>query len=196
MVLSYLKLSYESIVLPYDDEKTPLELAGKKMLPIMEMEGKVLNESLEIISLIDKENKLKTKESIAKYDEIEPLLNEMGSNIHSLAMPYFIWTPEFDQNSRQYFQKKKEVKRGPFKELVHNREKFETALMHTLEENKDLFQKDFNHHALELNDILIAAHMWGMYIVPEFQYPEPIHRYLQKVKAHCDFEYHGDYWRL
>lgn len=194
MALSYLKLDYQSIILPYNDEKTPLDLTGVKMLPIMEINGSNINESLEIISQLDTNNKLKTKECLSDYPEIEQNLHKLGSDIHSLAMPYFIWTPEFDNNSRAYFQSKKEKKRGPFKDLVKRREQFESTLNKTLESLNHIFEKKVDHNNINLTDILYASHMWAMYIVPEFQFPEHIHNYLQSVKKACEFDYHGIYW--
>lgn len=194
MVLSYLNITYESIVLPYDDEKTPMDLSNLKMLPIMEINNKILNESLEIIKLLDTENKLKTKECVSRYAETEKILNRLGSDIHSLAMPYFIWTPEFDDNSRKYFQDKKEIKRGPFKKLVQKRKQLESSLLSNLEKTSDIFDKSITKESIDLNDILIASHLWAMYIVPEFQFSEKVHQYLQDIKAVCNFEYHGPYW--
>ena len=53
--------NYESVVLPYDDEKTPIDLTGIKMLPIMSFDdGFTTNESLVIIERMDSHNKLKT----------------------------------------------------------------------------------------------------------------------------------------
>ena len=37
MALGHLKIPYESIVLPYDEEEIPLEMCQKKMLPILKL---------------------------------------------------------------------------------------------------------------------------------------------------------------
>lgn len=194
MVLSFLQFNYESIILPYDDEQTPVKLTGVKMLPIMHLADKTLNESLQIIKLLDQEDKLKTIKCLENYPETEIILNKLGNDIHSLAMPYFIWTPEFTESSRNYFQKKKEQKRGPFKELIKNRSNFESSLEHNLKSMESKFQKEINSSTIDLNDILFASHLWAMYIVPEFQFPSHIHQYLQAVKHTCNFDYHGPYW--
>lgn len=197
MTLGLLNLPYESIVVPYNDEKTPVELTGKKMLPIMSINGKAMNESLDIMEALDKGNILKvaafkTSPESAGFNE---LLNNLGANVHNLAMPYWIYTPEFDETSRNYFQKKKEIKRGPFKELVHNRAQYEQEMM------KDLFVLNsdlrpfYKSSTFTVYDILLASHLWGLYVVPEFQFPEQVHQYLQKIKDICHFNYHIDFWR-
>lgn len=193
MTLGLLEIPYESVVLPYDDEKTPVQLTGKKMLPALRHDGGVLNESLDIMALVDKKNVLKVKET--PLEEFELLLNRLGSSVHSLAMPYWIWTPEFNDQSRTYFQKKKEEKRGPFKDLVKNQHTFIAKLeaeWPALEKDlKPFYKSDF----LTVKDILLAAHLWGLYVVPEFQFPPNIHAYLQAVKKKCRFNYHEDFWR-
>lgn len=109
--LGLLDIPYESVVLPYNDESTPLNLTGVKMLPIWEdSSGKAINESLDIIRLVDSSAKINFDVYENFPEEIEELLSQIGKQVHSLAMPYWIWTPEFDQQSRSYFQQKKEVK--------------------------------------------------------------------------------------
>ncbi len=189
LVLGLLKVPYKSIVLDYDDEKTPLELCGKKMLPLIKQpDGKTINESLDIIKLLDKDNRLCSNQNI------EPLISELGSFVHPLAMPYFIYTPEFNDRSRKYFQEKKEAYKGPFKQLYKDRKKYLSGLNETLSELESKLEPFYESDKIELEDILIASHLWGMYIVPEFQFSEKIHNYLQQIKKLCDFEYHKDSW--
>jgi glutaredoxin 2 len=193
MASGFLEVPLESHVLSYDNEKTPLELTGVKMLPIAEINGSVLNESLDIIKLLDTENKLKSIE----FDEskLAPLLSEIGSNVHSLAMPYWIWTPEFDQKSRQYFQQKKEKKRGPFSKLVHSQKTFIQGVNSTLQKIEAELCPFYQSKCLTIQDILIAAHLWGLFVVPEFQFSPKIYSYLMQVKDTCRFNYHEDFWR-
>lgn len=196
MALGHLKLSYKSIVLPYDDEETPLKLTGVKMLPILERDEIVMNESLDIIQFLDENNSLqadllndpKTKE------DVENLLTAIGSEVHSLAMPYWIYTKEFNDTSRVYFQSKKEKKRGPFAELMKRKAEFIENLNSILEslEGKiaPFYQGSQN---LTILDIMIASHLWGMYVVPEFQFSPAMHEYLQRVAVETSFDYHGDF---
>jgi glutaredoxin 2 len=196
MALGHLNVEYVSKVLPYDDEETPKKLTGLKMLPIIQMDSVTSNESLDIINLLDKKNVLKTREviSTAEFKEFEAYLNFLGSPIHSLAMPYWIWTPEFNERSRNYFQTKKEAKRGPFKDLVKNQNQFKAMLekewLNLINELKPFYKSE----TFTLFDILLASHLWGLYIVPEFQFPKEIHDYLQRVKSLCNFNYHQDFW--
>lgn len=195
--LGYLGLPYESQVLPYDDESTPVKLTGLKMLPILEIDGNAKNESLDILEHVDQKNKLQINQLKASSDlkEFEALLNKLGKNVHNLAMPYWIWTPEFNEDSRKYFQKKKEEKRGPFTQLVKNQAAFMQEIHKDLRDLSQDLKPFYRSENITIKDIMLAAHIWGLYVVPEFQFDPVIHQYLQNIKEKCRFNYHEDFWR-
>lgn len=196
MGLGFLKKPFESVVVSYDDEITPVKLTGKKMLPIVEFDdGVAMNESLDILRKIDEKQSLNWSLYETHKAELESWLNRVGEPVHSLAMPYWIWTPEFNQSSREYFQKKKEVKRGPFKNLVQNKEQYENQIKEILSQFETKLKPFYQSENLTIIDIMIASHLWGLYIVPEFQFPLNIHHYLQNVKSLCHFNYHQDFWK-
>jgi glutaredoxin 2 len=190
MALGYLKLPWSSHVLPYNDEKTPLRLSGKKMLPIIVIDGKAHNESLDIIALLDKSEKLKTN----SWGETDLILNELGQHVHNLGMPYWVWSPEFDQASRDYFIAKKSAKRGPFNELARRRNEFEAPLHSLLEQIEPQLSPYWNSTHLTVKDIALASHVWGLFAVPEFHFSQPWYDYLMKIKLECEFDYHRDFW--
>lgn len=196
MAFGYLQVPYTSKVLPYDDEATPLSLTGKKMLPALQTEYEAMNESLDIIAFTDKDNRLNVPEitSSEGFTALENELSAVGSLVHSLAMPYWIWTPEFNDSSRLYFQKKKEVKRGPFKDLVKNQATFISEITPLLKKIEDEVTPFYKSKFFTLNDIVVSAHIWGLYVVPEFQFTPGLHEYLQRVKEVCKFNYHQDFW--
>jgi glutaredoxin 2 len=197
MTAGFFKLSYKSIVVPYDDEATPVRLTGKKMLPIMEINGKPVNESLDIMQILDEKNILKISNltNDPNYTPFNELLSKLGNNVHNLAMPYWIYTPEFNERSRAYFQKKKEEKRGPFSELVKKKEKFIQDISQDLADVAKDLKPFYRSDVFTVYDILLASHIWGLYVVPEFQFEEKVHNYLQNVKALCQFDYHQDFWK-
>ncbi len=194
MALGFFKTPYRSQVLGYDDEKTPLDLTGVKMLPIFEFDGeKPMNESLDIIKKLDKDNVLSNEFSVDK--RLNEHLDLIGKSVHSLCMPYWIYTPEFDESSRSYFQRKKEVKRGPFYRLIQNKDEHLKNLELVLTSLEERLNPFYESQTFTIKDIMLASHLWGMYIFPEFQFSETFHQYLQKVKSLCHFEYHEDFWR-
>jgi glutaredoxin 2 len=180
LALGVLNISYESIVLPYDDEATPIKLTGVKMLPIFDFgNGVIINESLDIIKKLDINNILKNE---LDHTALNLTLDKLAKNVHNICMPLWIWTEEFNQESRQYFEAKKSKKRGPFSELVKRREEFIVPLkIDLLELEKDL--RPFYHsEILTIQDLMIAAQLWGMFIVPEFKFSENIENYFSEIK--------------
>ena len=195
LAMGFLGHHYTSVVLPYDDEATPKRLTGVKMLPIMDIDGKAMNESLDIIYKLDVDQLLRFDDLNQSREHIEKLLEKIGSYVHNLAMPYWIYTPEFNEKSRQYFESKKSAKRGPFKHLVWRRQEFEAPLQLLLKELELSLTPFYHSKHFGIIDIMLAAHLWGLYVVPEFQFPVAIHNYLQTVKDLTKFNYHEDFWR-
>lgn len=196
MGLGLLNKNYDSVVLAYDDEQTPIALTGVKMLPIFKEEGgSAQNESLDILRTLDGQNILNFTHLKKRSQEVDVLLDKIAAPVHNLAMPYWIWTPEFDSKSRTYFQAKKEKKRGPFHLLVGKKEQFLKELSPIFNELQAKLSPFYESSTLTIVDLMIAAHLWGLYIVPEVQLPSEIHNYLMKVKELCRFDYHQDFWR-
>lgn len=196
MTLGLLNIPYESHVVGYSDTETPVKLAGKKMLPILG-DGKIfMHESLDMMKLLDKNNTLHVEETVNSpaFKELEKMVAYLSNLVHSLAMPYWIWTPEFNEADREYFKNQKEKKRGPFNELVRDQNLFISQLGLEWPKLASELMPFYQSSQLTIKDILIASHLWGLYMVPEFQFPEPIHAYLQSVKKACRFDYHQDFW--
>jgi len=195
MALGHLNLEFSSQPLPYHDEKTPLELTGVKMLPILKKDEKVLNESLDIIAELDKKNLLALHLLESKSTEVEELLSQLGSPIHNLCMPYWAYSKEFSKEARDYFIHKKSQKRGPFHKLIQNKKIYLEELAPLLEKLESKINPFFdNSSELTILDIMIASHIWGLYIFPEFQFSPKLHNYLQMVGEKCRFDYHKDFW--
>lgn len=196
MAMGLLGEKYESQVVAYNDEKTPMELTGKKMLPIMQFaDGTAMNESLDIIKKLDTENRLNFSLYEKHQKEIDAFLDDIAGPMYKLCMPYMIWSPEFDEASRKYFRDAKEKKRGPFSELVKNRKEHLKNLLPHLMNLQNNLHPYFLGDKFTIVDIMVASHLWNLYLLPEFQFPPEVHMYLQKVKQLCQFDWHEDFWR-
>ena len=196
MGLGFLQVEYNSVVLPYNDEITPIQLTGQKMLPILEItKGNSINESLDIIKKFDPQNLLNWRFLENHQLEINNLLSQIGDPVHSLCMPYWMWTPEFNPISREYFQTKKEVKRGPFKAIIQNKSIYLKTLNEILANLENQLTPFYKNSNMTIIDVMIAAHLWGMYIFPEFQFSPKVHQYLQSIKNETHFDYHQDFWK-
>jgi glutaredoxin 2 len=156
---------------------------------IVDNEGKAFNESLDIIERFDTKNALKTQE----YKNQGPgheFLALISEPLFQLSMPYMWKYGEFDDANKLYFQKKKEVKRGSLAALQKQRPQYEALILTLLaEQEANLVRGFFQSETLTLNDILVASHLWCLYMVTEFQFPSKWHEYLQRVKRDCHFDF-------
>lgn len=193
MACDFLNIPYESRVLAYDNINLPEKLAGKKMLPIMEFSnGEVSNESLDIVAKLDTENNLFLSVSDKEVKIYENICNEIGSFLHPLAMPSWLNTPEFFNESKKYFREKKEKKRGPFTDLVKRAPELREDLYLFLE-TFSVPSKFIKGEYLTILDIMVASHLYGIYTLLDFCVPKTIHEFLQRVKVSCGFSYHSDF---
>jgi glutaredoxin 2 len=93
-------------------------------------------------------------------------------------MPLWIWTPEFSIDSRHYFEAKKSKKRGPFSELIKHREEFLTSLKIDLLALEKELNPFYHSQTLTIQDLMIAAQLWGMNILPDFSFSPALLNYL------------------
>lgn len=191
MSLGYLQIPWESRVLPYSDESTPLTLTGKKMLPILKDDQIVMNESLEIIKYLDKKNKLKNE----TWGDLDQTLDSLSPAIYNVAMPFWVNTNEFDPESQRYFLKKKEAKRGPFSDLVKRRDEYESKIQDSLTDLERNLVPFWKSETMTIKDIGFSAQLWGLFSVPEFRFSEGIYKYLNKIKDLTHFNYTDFFWR-
>ncbi|MBT6326886.1 MAG: glutaredoxin 2 [Bdellovibrionales bacterium] len=197
LALGILNISYKSVVLDYDDEETPIQMTGNKMLPIVKLDDQYLNESLDIIKTLDKNDILQNELTESKENKVEitSLLEKLGKSIHNLCMPYWVWTPEFTSLSRKYFREKKEIKRGHFADLMSKKSTFLCELNESLSKLEDHLMPFYNSKEITIMDIMIASHLWGMFVFPEFRFPDKVYNYLTEIKKQTNFNYHEDYYQ-
>ncbi len=210
LALGYLQIPWESKVVRYDDVDTRVKLSGGTKAPFVILDdGQVIKESLDIIKRLDRDDTLQFKnfESSGDAQKIEALLNDLSRTVHPLTWPYWVYTPEFDLTMREYAMKTKSKTPGGFAAYFHNQEKYLQELAPLLKQIENMTELTtpvlvgagsprpelYNH--IMIRDVLIAAHLWGLYLVPEFQFSPKLHAYLQNIKKLCRFKYHGDFWK-
>ena len=190
MALGFLKLNYKTHVLDYSDESTPTKLTGKKMLPIFDFGDAAMNESIDIIKKLDKSNEIKFSKSVG---DLEMITKSIGGFVHPLAMPVWVYTKEFNEKSRKYFIAKKEKSKGPFSDIYKKRDVYIKMAYDFFYKNKDFFS--FTPNTKLGDHILIASHLYGLYLVPDFSFPDFVHDFMQNVRETCHFDYHADFWK-
>lgn len=193
MALGFLNIAYNSVLLPYADEATPVKLTGKKMAPIIQRaDATFMNESLDIIKYLDPANKIKQSSSQDAF--VNLWLEQISKPLFNLLMPYYLHGIEFSDVDKKYFQQKKEIKRGPFSELVKKRKQFGLEIDSYLSQILPKLNPYIDGDSFTLQDIILSAHLWGLYLAYDYRISDPLHRYLQLVAKTCNFNYDYDAW--
>lgn len=198
MALGFFNIPYESILVRYDDVETRLKLSGARTAPFVVFEdGKAKNESLDLVEFFDKNNLLGLREfkDTEEFKTFGELLKNIGASVHSLAWPYWVCSYEFDDKSRAYTIETKSKSHGSFSDMFHNRDTHEKNLAPVLADLETKLAPYYQNKSLTIRDIMLASHLWGLYMVPEFRLSQKMHDYLQGVKERCRFNYHQDFWK-
>ncbi len=177
-----------------DDEKTPIELIGQKMVPILvEDDNPAMPESMDIVHYID--GRHGDAPIIAQdYSNIalNSWLEEAKNYIYPLAMPRWVKTtpplPEFATNSAiEYFTRKKEAYLGDsFTNLIAKSEQ----LIDIANQQLTILAKHITSpkHAtdkLSEYDIHIYAALHSLSVVKGLEYPPIIDEYRQYFAQVC-----------
>ncbi len=178
MIFGLKKHAFQLITLANNDESTPIQLIGKKMLPILQLDdGTSMGESLDIIDFIEQLHGSRVL-SPTRSVELAAWLNAVQGPLSNLIMPIVPNTQfaEFpDQAARDYFTHKKQAMIGDFNQLKVNRAKYVDQLNARLQ---SLAQQITHSHSfnqdLSLDDIHLFPVLRNLTLVKEIIWPQPV----------------------
>jgi len=197
MIFGYKDIDFEMITLLNDDEKTPTDLIGSKMVPILTLDdGSHLPESLDIVTKVDE---LEGSKFISdeKFDfNLEVWLNEARAFLYPLAMPRWtqIGLEEFKtKNAIDYFTKKKEDYIGSFDEHMNKTDEYIKQAEEHLEklelllpDNGDFYLGD----KASINDIHLFPTLRSLSVVKGLEFPSKVYAYMKKQEKFTGVNLH------
>ena len=198
MIFGYKNIDFELITLLNDDEKTPIEMIGQKMLPILIREDKPhLPESLDIIKEIDAAHGTKFISEKPMDKDLETWLSEARAFLYPLAMPRWIKAglDEFKtKEAVDYFTEKKEAYIGPFKEHLEKTEDYLSLAHAHLEKLENILKgSDFYlGDKASINDINLFATLRSLSVVKGVDFPKKVLTYMKKQKELSGVPLHID----
>ena len=83
---------------------------------------------------------------------------------------------------------------GAINKLIQDKEKYLRSFEKTTQLIETKLTPFYESDVLTIKDVMLASHLWGMYIFPEYQFSQKLHSYLQVIKEKAKFEYHQDFW--
>lgn len=185
MIFGVRDVAVEEVVLPNDDEATPIGMIGAKQVPILQKDnGEYMGESLDIVAYV---NELAGFSALSPAREaIEAWLQNVNMTVNALVAPRYVQVglPEFaNQSAIDYFVQKKEFVYGNFAEhLAKTDEWLATIQQDLLVLSELLLSENFaNGEDLNLDDVLIFPVLRNLTIVRGIQFPSNVLNYLQNM---------------
>ncbi|TCK01910.1 glutaredoxin 2 [Volucribacter psittacicida] len=185
MIFGLKKLPVDLIMVLNDDEQTPVNLIGKKAVPILITdEEKAMPESLDIVCYVDSHYGTKCLLDNVR-PEIENWISKASQYVNYLLLPRFIklGLPEYQtQSAVDYFVKKKTEAIGDFDTHQSKTTEYLTRLHRDLEELSALFINDeaVNGH-LSYEDILLFPILRNLTCVKGLILPTNIAQYVANM---------------
>lgn len=185
MPLGLFRIDFEQIVLPNDDEDTPIGMIGAKQVPILQKpDGSYMGESLDIVRwLVAYAGKHPLPEAVRP--QVQTLLDKIGRYQNKLLWPRDVklGLPEFaTQSAIEYFKNKKEAAIGDFDTNFNETPALLTQLdadlagLETWVSSADAFSAE-----LSMEDILVFPVLRNLTMVSGLSLPPKLHAYVAKM---------------
>ncbi|MEQ9115759.1 MAG: glutaredoxin 2 [Rickettsiales bacterium] len=197
MIFGLKHVEFDLEFLLNDDEKTPIEMVGQKMVPILELDnGKYMPESMDIVHYIDSEFSKHKIVNPSSNGKIIDWIDETTHEMYQLAMPRWVQVdlPEFrTRGAIEYFIKKKEKYVGPFEELLQESDRFiESMNKKLIELDKLIHSEDSAEGKLSDTDFHLFAELRSLSIVKGIIFPKKTLSYLHKMHKMAKIPLHDE----
>ena len=197
MIFGLKKQAVELKTLLNDDEKTPIDMIGVKMVPILEYKpGQFMPESMDIVDFIDKQ----TAPQQVQTSEDPQLMNWIDQHNtlnYQLSMPRWVKAPleEFKTPSAiDYFEKKKTAYIGSFKECLKKSPALISQMEEALKELESLLKEEntFYTNQVSWNDFHLFPFLRSLSIVKACSFPPKTKKYMEKLSQSSQIPLHFD----
>jgi len=181
MIFGLKNIPVELKVLLNDDEKTPISMVGKKMVPILQkQDGSFMPESMDIVNYIDKSDG-KPLLTGATNAAIATWLRHVSEYTGRLLLPRFAAAPleEFaTPEARKYFSDKKQAASGDFQEHLKHSDGLVKKVSQDLRAlDKLIVEPNAVNGALSEDDIHLWPVLRSLSIVQGVEWPSRVLAY-------------------
>ena len=183
MIFGLKHVPVTDVVLLNDDVETPTRMIGRKLVPILEQDGRFMGESMDIVAHIDAMDGRPVLTGPTR-PEISQWIRD-DQRAYALMLPRFAAAPlpEFTTTAaRLYFIRNKEDMIGPFNESLANSAAQRASTSAGLARLAGLIQQPGAvNGTLSCDDIHLFAHLRGLTIVAGLEWPAPVWAYCQHM---------------
>ncbi len=187
MVAAYKQVPFERVVLLNDDEKTCHDLIGKKMVPILEHDGEITAESLDICHKLDQIGN--AARVITPQTPLSKAVTEHLATAGSAMWPLNfaritrIGLPEFaTESAREYFRVNKEKMIGEsFDAALARTEADKVVVEAMLASLPALSLPSHRDNLLSWDDVMIFPMLRCLTLIRDLKLPTIVSDYLEQV---------------
>lgn len=181
MIFGLKNIPVKIITLLNDDETTPIQLIGKKMLPILQLEdGTVMAESLDIVNFIDQLQGASVLSEL-NHPLVDEWLKMVQRYTNKLIMPI---TPDTDYaefstpSAKAYYREKKQAIVGDLAELKTQRAGLIAQLNKDLQSLASLLPNIENpDYLLSFSDIHLFPLLRTLTLFKDLEWPAAVAKY-------------------
>ena len=197
MVAKYKQVNFESVYLLNDDADSCIDRVGKKMVPILEIDGQSIGEILDIAHKLDELGK--TDQVIAEGGDsdrfTQPLMTENRA-IFSLLFPRSVQMglPEFaTQSAIEFYRVNKEAMiECSFEQALENTAEHKSRVEEVLSDLPELVKPSDRGGLLSWDDVMIFPMLRNLTMVKDLQMPAQVVDYINEVAALTNVELYTD----
>ena len=188
MIFGLRHLPVTDVVLLNDDVETPTRMIGRKLLPILEQDGRFMGESMDIVAHVDAMDGRPVLTGPTRPEISQWMRDGQQAWVH-LVLPRFAAAPlpEFATTAaRLYFIRNKEDMIGPFNDSVADSAALRASANAGLARLAGLVQRpDAVNGTLSSDDIHLFAYLRSLTIVAGLDWPVPVWAYCQHMAQAC-----------
>ena len=190
MIFPLKGLPFDMDVLLDDDIRTPTQLIGRKLLPILEKEdGSHMGESMDIVRYVDALPDTAAVITGKRRREIAQWCSAIEYTVYQLSMCRWSEMPvhEFSTPSaKAFYIRGKEAWVGPFEPLLRQTPELLNDVHRALAELEPLIESDNAVNGeLSLDDFSVFPLLHQLSVVKGVQYPAKVDAYRRKMAERC-----------
>lgn len=190
MIFPLKGLPVELSVLLDDDIRTPTELVGRKLLPVLVKEdGTAMGESMDIVHYVEQLPDTKRCLTGKRRREVDAWCKGIESAVYRLSMPRWGEMPvhEFSTPSaKAYYMRGKEAWLGPFSALLDKTPVLLGEVNAALATLSALFEsEEAVNGALSEDDFNVFALLHQLSVVKGVKYPAKVDAYRCRMAKRC-----------
>ena len=185
MMLGRKKFEHQTITIAYDDIKTPTEIIGKKLLPILiKNDNTAMGESLDILKYLDNldENPILSTQKLP--NNINDALFNLRKNANKLHKPRIVHANIEDfstTGSIEYYENKfKKKYETDFEQCLKETKNLLPEVQYNLDKINDLLtsQKNIYQDIFAMADIHLFPGLRNLTIVKDINFPSNLKNYM------------------